>query len=194
MPLPSVPADALVVFGAKVTEHGPCPELRARLDHGVALWRAGVAPVVIVSGGVDGELDENEVMAAYVQAAGVPPADVRIASPGDNTRMALRALAPGRQYIAVSSPSHAHRIAAEAHRQGLVMELNCPAFTPEVGWTSVYHLRLQAETLGSILYALPESWAPILRRRLAVVRRALTRPLSQRSARAAQRTAPRSSQ
>jgi len=45
-------ADALVVLGAAAHACGPSGELRARLDHAAILWRSGVAPRVLVSGGV----------------------------------------------------------------------------------------------------------------------------------------------
>ena len=45
------PADAIVVLGAAQYDGRPSPVLKARLDHAVALWRAGAAPRVIVTGG-----------------------------------------------------------------------------------------------------------------------------------------------
>src|SRR5258708_37668460 len=45
------PADAIVVFGAAEYSGHPSPVLRARLDHGFDLFRRGVAPVVITTGG-----------------------------------------------------------------------------------------------------------------------------------------------
>ena len=50
--------DALLVFSAQATEAGSSNELRARLDHALVLWRAGVAPVTAVSGGEYGGIDE----------------------------------------------------------------------------------------------------------------------------------------
>ena len=45
------PADAIVVFGAAEYAGHPSPVLRARLDHAVELFRLGLAPVVITTGG-----------------------------------------------------------------------------------------------------------------------------------------------
>ncbi len=45
------PADAIVVFGAAEYAGRPSPVYRARLDHAYELFRRGIAPVVITSGG-----------------------------------------------------------------------------------------------------------------------------------------------
>src|ERR1700693_3149027 len=44
-------ADAIIVFGAAEYAGRPSPVLRARLDHGFDLFRQGIAPVVITTGG-----------------------------------------------------------------------------------------------------------------------------------------------
>ncbi len=44
------PADAIVVLGAAQYDGEPSPVLAARLDHAEALWREGVAPIVVTTG------------------------------------------------------------------------------------------------------------------------------------------------
>ena len=46
------PVDAIVVLGAAQYEGRPSPVLRARLDHALDLYQRGLAPVVIVTGGI----------------------------------------------------------------------------------------------------------------------------------------------
>ncbi len=46
------PVDAIVVLGAAQYNGRPSPVLRARLDHALGLYRDGVAPLVVVTGGV----------------------------------------------------------------------------------------------------------------------------------------------
>src|ERR671929_220527 len=46
------PVDAIIVLGAAQYNGRPSPVLRARLDHALALYRDGLAPLVIVTGGV----------------------------------------------------------------------------------------------------------------------------------------------
>lgn len=159
------PADGIVVFGAKVTREGPCAELRVRLDHGFMLWRRGVAPVLIVSGGWDGDIDEVAAMRQYLVALGVPPAAVTEARPGDNTRLTLRSVRAlgDRRYVAVSTPYHAYRIAAEARRQRIDVRVDCPPTTPETRRVRLRRARLMTEVAGVILYALPDPVAVRLR-------------------------------
>ncbi|HEX2610114.1 MAG TPA: YdcF family protein, partial [Gemmatimonadales bacterium] len=45
-------ADAIVVLGAAQYNGRPSPVLRARLDHGLELYREGLAPRIVVTGGV----------------------------------------------------------------------------------------------------------------------------------------------
>ena len=150
-------ADALVVFGAAVHEDGPSAELRARLDHALALWRMGVAPLIIVSGGMDAGLDEVEAMTAYLVGRGVPGDAVAPARPGGTTRQSLRTLRGlgDRRYVAVSSPYHALRIRAEARRQGLRVTVSAPASTPETRDAALYRARFASELFALVWYALP---------------------------------------
>jgi len=149
--------DALVVFGAEVRESGPTAELRARLDHAVALWRMGVAPLILVSGGMDGTLDEVETMAAYLVAVGVPAGVVFPVRPGGNTRMTLQALGrrEDRRYLAVTSQYHVLRIRAEARRQGLRMAVSTPPSTPETRDLAAHRARVASELFALVWYALP---------------------------------------
>lgn len=81
------PADVGVVFGNKVEPWGePSPSLASRLDKTVALYKQGLFPKVIVSGGFGKEgWDEAQVMAAYIEARGVPKSAVLVDSQGNNT-------------------------------------------------------------------------------------------------------------
>ena len=46
------PVDAIVVLGAAQYNGRPSPVLRARLDHALGLYREGLAPLIVVTGGV----------------------------------------------------------------------------------------------------------------------------------------------
>jgi len=151
------PADALVVFGAAVYADGPSAELRARLDHALALWRLGVAPLIVVSGGIDAGRDEVEAMTAYLVGKGVPGDAIAAARPGATTRQSLRTLRGlgDRRYVAVSSPYHALRIRAEARRQGLRVTVSAPPSTPETRDAALYRARFASELFALVWYALP---------------------------------------
>jgi uncharacterized SAM-binding protein YcdF (DUF218 family) len=68
------PADAIVVMGAAQYDGEPSPIFEARLEHAVALYRAGVAPRLVVTGGkADGDRTTEAAAArAYAMAHGVP--------------------------------------------------------------------------------------------------------------------------
>lgn len=66
--------DVAIIYGAEVYPSGkPSPYLRARLDRGVELYRAGKAKVFIVSGdNADAHNHEATNMKKYLVAQGVP--------------------------------------------------------------------------------------------------------------------------
>ena len=71
-------ADAIVVLGASVFADGtPSGILQDRLDDGIALYRAGAAPKMIMSGD-NSTVSYNEVKAMkdYAIAQGVPSEDI----------------------------------------------------------------------------------------------------------------------
>lgn len=82
-----VTADAIVVLGNTVGPDGrPSPRLKARLDCALAVYRRGLSPLLIVSGGTGREgYDEAAVMARYLEQEGVPPAAIVVDSLGWNT-------------------------------------------------------------------------------------------------------------
>lgn len=71
-------ADAIVVLGASVFANGtPSGILQDRLDDGIALYFAGVAPKLIMSGDNGTEsYNEVRVMKQYAIAQGVPSEDI----------------------------------------------------------------------------------------------------------------------
>jgi uncharacterized SAM-binding protein YcdF (DUF218 family) len=175
-------ADALVVFGAAAAASGPSPELRSRLDHALRLWRIGAAPVVMVSGGVTGDIDEVEVMTRYLVGRGVPEDVVIPARPGDNTRASLQALARlgDRRYVAVSSPYHAFRIRSEARRQHVRVTVSTPPSTPETRHRATHRAALACELAAVLWYLLPAAWARRLDTGPGTLRHVLPRVLSGR--------------
>lgn len=68
------PFDAIVVLGCATRPGGGCsPALRARVEAGVALWRAGRAPRLLMTGGaIHGRPSEAGEMAQLARSLGVP--------------------------------------------------------------------------------------------------------------------------
>lgn len=85
-------ADVAIVPGNTVEKDGrPSARLSARLDQTVALYRQGLFPSVIVSGGVGIEgFDEAEVMKRYLVEKGIPESSIRVDSGGATTHLTAR--------------------------------------------------------------------------------------------------------
>ena len=118
------PADAAVVFGARVYANGqPSPLLADRIRTGVELYRAGLVPALVMSGGdgADG-FNEAQVMRDTAVAAGVDPAAILVDPTGVSTEATVAntmtiltgqsdaQAAPGLRLIAVSQAYHLPRI------------------------------------------------------------------------------------
>lgn len=70
-------ADCIIVLGAAVTpEEVPSGILEDRLDEAIALYFAGAAPKIIMSGNQELGYDEPSVMKEYAISQGVPSEDV----------------------------------------------------------------------------------------------------------------------
>jgi uncharacterized SAM-binding protein YcdF (DUF218 family) len=70
-----LPAEAIVVLGCRLRDDGaPSPVLRRRVARAVELYRAGRAPLLLMSGGGAGPTAEAAIMRELALAAGVPEA------------------------------------------------------------------------------------------------------------------------
>jgi uncharacterized SAM-binding protein YcdF (DUF218 family) len=87
--------DAIVVLGAAQYDGRPSPVFRARLDHAIALWRDGRAPLLVMTGGRrEGDrTTEAETARDYAIGQGVPAASIRMEDQGRSTIESLRAVA-----------------------------------------------------------------------------------------------------
>jgi uncharacterized SAM-binding protein YcdF (DUF218 family) len=85
-------ADVAIVPGSKVEVSGvPSARLRARLDKTVELYKQGLFPHVIVSGGVGTEgFDEAAVMKTYLIEKGVPEDRIYVDSQGASTYLTAK--------------------------------------------------------------------------------------------------------
>ena len=91
----ATPADAIVVLGTAQWNGRPGPVLRARLDHALDLYRRGLAPVLVVTGGsMPGDAyTEAEAAAAYLTEQGVPPGAILFENEGRDTWESLGGVA-----------------------------------------------------------------------------------------------------
>ena len=81
------PGDLILVLGRRLREDRPTEVFEARLAHAAALWRRGLAPRILVAGGITGKasLSEAEAGRAWLLAAGIPPESVRMEDQSQHT-------------------------------------------------------------------------------------------------------------
>ncbi|HZU41578.1 MAG TPA: YdcF family protein [Terriglobales bacterium] len=122
-------ADVIVVFGAAEYAGHPSPVYRARLDHAYDLFRQGIAPVVITTGGAgeDPQFSEGGVGHDYLVHRGIPESAVIAETQGANTaqsaeRVATIMKANGmHNLVAVSDAYHEYRIKQLLEGQGVTV-------------------------------------------------------------------------
>jgi uncharacterized SAM-binding protein YcdF (DUF218 family) len=137
------PADAIIVFGAAEYDGRPSPVLRARLDHANDLYRKGLAPVVITTGGAaaDPNFSEGGVGRDYLMHKGVPePALIAETQASDTAESAERVAVimranHMRSCIAVSDAYHVFRIRKLLEHEGVqVFIAPRPDSRPRSAW------------------------------------------------------------
>lgn len=154
----SAEADAIVVLGAAQWDGKPSPVLRARVDHAIHLWKRGLAPTLIMTGGqAPGDTtSEAAVERRYAMANGVPAAAIRVEPESRSTRETLRNVAAmlsdsERDVILVSDPFHMLRLSILARRFGLRPQTSPTPTSP-----------ISKNRSESWRYTLHESWkAPV---------------------------------
>ena len=122
------PADAIAVFGAAEYGGRPSPVLHARLDHAVALYERGIAPLVITLGGgadKDSGNTEGGVGRDYLLANGLPFDRIIAETASTDTEEQVRRLAEIaeqhnlRHIVVVSDGTHLFRIREICRDEGL---------------------------------------------------------------------------
>jgi uncharacterized SAM-binding protein YcdF (DUF218 family) len=81
------PADLIIVLGAAEYRGLPSPVLKSRLDHALALYRQGLAPRILTTGGSGGDPDftEGEVGRNYLVRKGVPSEAILVEPEAETT-------------------------------------------------------------------------------------------------------------
>jgi uncharacterized SAM-binding protein YcdF (DUF218 family) len=123
-------ADAIIVLGAQVHRNGrPSAALRGRVRRAVAVYHAGFAPRLVVTGGVgEAGIAEASVMQALAVAAGVPEEAILIEGRATRTLESAHAVGvAGRQagwqsVIVVSDPFHLWRTALMFLAEGFAVQ------------------------------------------------------------------------
>ena len=114
----AAPSDAIIVLGAAAYDAKPSPVFEERIRHGLDLYRQGLAPKLIFTGGFGGataRFSESQVARRYALKQQIPAQDILIESRSRTTRQNLveakRLMdAHGmRRAILVSDPLHMAR-------------------------------------------------------------------------------------
>ncbi len=116
--------DCILVLGCGVRFDGsPSLMLRDRLDAGLALYEAGAAPKLLMSGDHSrADYDEVNAMKDYAMAAGVPSQDVFMDHAGFSTYESMyraRDVFCARTVLIVSQGYHLYRAVYDARALGL---------------------------------------------------------------------------
>ena len=120
-------SDAILVLGAAQWNGRPSPVLRARLDHALALHKRGLAPYLVVTGGVGAgdTLSEGEVARRYALKNGVASEFILVEREGATTAESVSAAARLMHErglvsaLIVSDSYHILRVELLARRAGL---------------------------------------------------------------------------
>lgn len=118
-------SDAILIFGAGVWPGGVAsPSLRFRTRHAFLLWKNGLAPRIVCTGGIgDHPPAEAIVEAGLLKSWGVPESAILLEEKSTSTRENARftaALLPiGASVVAVSDPYHLWRARRDCEKVGL---------------------------------------------------------------------------
>jgi uncharacterized SAM-binding protein YcdF (DUF218 family) len=146
--------DTIIVLGTPANLDGtPSPEQRERTLEGVREFKAGVAPVIILTGGpAHNQFVEAHVMATLALAQGVPPAAVIEEDQAQNTIQNIfysqRIMASHEWTGAevVSSPSHLPRTALILQHYPLVWRTHAAPWPSEYAfWERATHFCVEAQ-------------------------------------------------
>ncbi len=114
----AAPADTIIVLGAAAYDAVPSPVFKARIEHGLDLFKGGLAETLIFTGGYGGggaRFAESQVARRYAMRQGVPETAILIESTSQTTYQNLfeaRRLMQEhglRRAIVVSDPLHMAR-------------------------------------------------------------------------------------
>ncbi|HET7035537.1 MAG TPA: YdcF family protein [Thermomicrobiaceae bacterium] len=134
----TAPADAIVVLGAAQWDGQPTPDLQARLDHAADLYRAGKAPLIVLTGGAapGDRYSESEAGQMYLRGRGIPAGAMELVG----GRSTIESLRETQQLLAkdgktrtlmVSDPFHMFRVDQMARDLGL-QPLSSPTQTSPI--------------------------------------------------------------
>lgn len=153
--------DAIVVLGAAQYDGRPSPVLEARLDHALMLYQEGVAPIIVLTGGVGTGDTTSEALVGkrYLEGHHIPATALVVRPEGRSTVSSMEAIArwlerQGLERITlVSDPFHMARLRLEAERLGIVAYTSPTRTSPISG-----SLRGELPYYAAEAFKVPVAW------------------------------------
>jgi uncharacterized SAM-binding protein YcdF (DUF218 family) len=149
------PAGAILVLGAAQYDGVPSPDLQARLDEALSLYRNGYAKLIVVTGSKEpgDTYTEAEAGARYLESKGVPARDILQAG-GNNTYENIEDAADKlaahktRVVLVTTDPFHEDRSMAIASDMDLDPSATPTMTSPITGWSRVPYFLKEAVGVG----------------------------------------------
>jgi uncharacterized SAM-binding protein YcdF (DUF218 family) len=150
-------ADAIVVLGAAQYDGRPSRIYQARLDHAIELYEAGIAPILIVTGGkAEGDrLTEAAAGRAYAISLGVPGGAILSEERGRTTVDSMAGVAALfrsnglSRAVFVSDRTHMLRVLRIATDEGIVA-LGSPSTTSPIDTNVGWQIEATLHELGAL--------------------------------------------
>ncbi|MGD1095991.1 MAG: YdcF family protein [Bryobacteraceae bacterium] len=149
-------ADVILVLGAAEYRGRPSPVLEARLNHALFLYRQGLAPHILTTGGAGGDptFTEGEVARAYLSKHEIPSEAVIVESEGESTVHSIAAAAEImrrlnlKSCIVVSDGYHIYRVKKMLESQGMSVYGSPRPAAPKQDWHEEWLYFRQAVAYG----------------------------------------------
>jgi uncharacterized SAM-binding protein YcdF (DUF218 family) len=153
-------SDAIVVLGSAQYNGVPSSIFEARLEHAIALYEDGVAPVIVTVGGkADGDqFAEAEAGRDYLAGSGIPAEALLAVPEGGDTLESIRAVSATfteqgwSRAVLVSDPWHAMRAERMAEDAGVDAESSPTRQGPAVHTRATQVRYILRETAAYLLY------------------------------------------
>lgn len=140
------PADVIIVFGAAEYVGHPSPTFKARLDHARSLYKRGLAPMIIVTGGSgkDVKFSEGGVGRDYLVQQGIPDTSIIAEMQSSDTHQSAERVATIMRAnnmhtaLAVSDGYHMFRVRQMMAQEGIdVFSAPRPQVRPLSLWQEI---------------------------------------------------------
>jgi uncharacterized SAM-binding protein YcdF (DUF218 family) len=153
-------SDAIVVLGSAQYNGVPSSIFEARLEHAIALYEDGVAPMIVTVGGkaTGDEFTEAEAGRDYLANAGIPAESLLAVPEGVDTLESMRAVSTAfdehgwMSAVLVTDPWHAMRAQRMAEDAGIEAESSPTRQGPAVETRATQFRYILRETAAYLLY------------------------------------------